>query len=115
MPDLLHSLASMFPVGNRSPPGSETSQNAMTLLFAYLPSRPRAWTLCETFLEQAFCLFRQRDELIQDILTPVYAAKEEREILGSVATSEVSPHKNIHSVLGILSRQSCRFDSTSVQ
>ncbi|KAF7981381.1 hypothetical protein HWV62_33865 [Athelia sp. TMB] len=95
IPDLLHNLASMFLMGSRSTTGPEIFENAMTLLFTCLPALPRAWSLCETFLEQASWLFRpiQREELIQSILTPVYAAREGRENEGYVTTTEVSPHK----------------------
>ncbi|KAF7966111.1 hypothetical protein HWV62_39992 [Athelia sp. TMB] len=94
VPDLLHSLASMAPMGNRSP-GPEIFDDAIDLLFTCLPPRPRAWTLCETFLEQGSWLSRpiQREELIQSIFSPIYGAKEEREHPGSATTIEVSPHK----------------------
>ncbi|KAF7981391.1 hypothetical protein HWV62_33885 [Athelia sp. TMB] len=97
MPHLLHSLASMFPMGSRNTAGPKTSNEAMTLLFLSLPPRPRALNLCETFLEQGSWLSRpiQREELIQNFFTPIYAAKDERDKWGpqAVAATDVSPHK----------------------
>lgn len=95
MPELLNSLAAMCPVGSMCPTGPETFESAMTMLFSCLPSRPRAWALCETFLEQGSWLFRpvQRAELIHDIMSPVYAAKEDRENPLCMTLTEISPHK----------------------
>ncbi|KZP27871.1 hypothetical protein FIBSPDRAFT_948119 [Athelia psychrophila] len=80
VPDLLNSLASMsFMSGYSAGPGM--FESAMTMLFAGLPPRPRAWNLCETYLEHS-CWYSQlvtRRELIEDVLTPVYNAKKERE------------------------------------
>lgn len=46
----------------------------MDKLESYLPPQPRAWALCETYLEQFTWWFRpiKRDELINEILIPVY-------------------------------------------
>lgn len=46
----------------------------MDKLESYLPSHPRAWALCETYLEQFSWWFRpiKRDELINEILIPIY-------------------------------------------
>ncbi|KAI0820263.1 fungal-specific transcription factor domain-containing protein [Trametes gibbosa] len=43
-------------------------------LEAHLPSQPRAWALCETYLEHTtwWCRPIKRDELIDDILVPIY-------------------------------------------
>ncbi|KAI0332685.1 hypothetical protein GY45DRAFT_1432896 [Cubamyces sp. BRFM 1775] len=43
-------------------------------LEAHLPPQPRAWALCETFLEHLswWCRPIKRDELIDDILVPIY-------------------------------------------
>ncbi|KZP04069.1 hypothetical protein FIBSPDRAFT_923431 [Athelia psychrophila] len=92
---LLNNLAAMFPVGSGCPTGPETAEIAINMLLSCLPSRPRAWSLCETFLEQASWLFQlvQREELIQDILNPVYMAKQERENSDYLVATEISPHK----------------------
>lgn len=46
----------------------------MDKLEAHLPPQPRAWALCETYLEQFSWWFRpiKREELIDEILTPIY-------------------------------------------
>ncbi|KAF7985868.1 hypothetical protein HWV62_43730 [Athelia sp. TMB] len=108
MPELLNNLAATFPMGSRYPPGPEASETAMTMLFSCLPPIHRAWSLCESFIEKASWLFRpvQRDELIEDILTPIYLAKDERENPVCVDLTEVSPHKlsTLYSIfaLGVL-------------
>lgn len=95
IPELLNNLAAIFPVGSRCPTTPEQFELAMVLLFSCLPSRARAWSLCETFLAQASWLFRliQREELIQDVLNPIYLAKHERESPDTLITTEISPHK----------------------
>lgn len=64
-------------------------------LFDHLPSQPRAWSLCETYMEQASWAFRpiKRDEIIDDILTPTYKALKERRATGSLGAHNVSSHK----------------------
>ncbi|KAI0682175.1 hypothetical protein BC835DRAFT_1300198 [Cytidiella melzeri] len=49
-------------------------ESFMDKLEAHLPPQPRAWALCETYLEQFSWWFRpiKRDELINEILTPIY-------------------------------------------
>lgn len=95
MPDLLNSLAAMCPVGSVCPTGPETYENAMVMLFFSLPSKPRAWSLCEAFVEQASWASRpmQREELVQDILNPIYVAKQQREEAFGVEVTEITPHK----------------------
>ncbi|GBE86700.1 hypothetical protein SCP_0905800 [Sparassis crispa] len=43
-------------------------------LESFLPPQPRAWALCEAYLEHLGWWFRpiKRDEMVEDILTPVY-------------------------------------------
>lgn len=74
---------------------SPTFQNAMTLLFAALPPNPRAWSLCEIFLEffSWNCQLVRREDLIEDFLTPVYKAKKESEESTYEANTQISPHK----------------------
>ncbi|KAF7985873.1 hypothetical protein HWV62_43740 [Athelia sp. TMB] len=95
MPELLNTLSATFPMGSQCPPGPEASENAMIMLLSFLPPRHRATSLCETFLEKAAWLFRpvKRDELMQDILTPIYAAKEAQGNPLRVSTINVSPHQ----------------------
>ncbi len=64
-------------------------------MYSYLPEQPRAWALCETYLEQAAWTFRpvKRDEIINDILAPTYRALKAKQIEGDSETHTVSPHK----------------------
>ena len=86
-------IAAMFPFSTGCAPDSEIYK-AMDFLFSCLPPRPRAWALCETYMEQASWIFRplKRDEIIDDVLTPIYNAKKEREE-NSEAPQNISPHK----------------------
>ncbi|OBZ73747.1 putative transcriptional regulatory protein C1F7.11c [Grifola frondosa] len=45
-------------------------------LESHLPSQPRAWSLCEAYIEHFtwWCRPIKRDELVDDILTPIYNA-----------------------------------------
>ena len=48
-------------------------------LEAHLPPQPRAWALCETYLEHLswWCRPIKRDELIDDVLVPIYKCKND--------------------------------------
>jgi hypothetical protein len=72
---------------------------ALDLLYSYLPPQPRAWTLCETYLEHAVFTIRpiKRDEIINEILAPTYRALKAKEAGENIEAHSVSPHK-----LGIL-------------
>lgn len=93
-PELLR-LASMFPFGLGCASNGEGVDTAMNLLFSCLPSRPRAWSLCETYLENAAWVFRplKRDEIIDDVLTPIYNAKKERDDPSCDAHTQIPAHK----------------------
>ncbi|KZP20102.1 hypothetical protein FIBSPDRAFT_1045158 [Athelia psychrophila] len=93
-PDLINNLASMtFMSGCEA--GSETFESAMTMLFAGLPPRLRAWSLCETYLEHSACHMQlaTRQDLIEDIMTPIYNAKKKREDPACEPCAQISPHK----------------------
>lgn len=94
--DEIRRLSSAFPfsTGNLST-DSERYEQAIDILFACLPPRPRAWTLCETYMEHASWIFRplKRDEIIDDILTPIYNIKAERDDPNIENTTAVSAHK----------------------
>lgn len=111
-PSLLNRLAKMFPVGSGCAPESEIAENAMDMLFESLPPRPRAWSLCETYMEQASWLFRplRREEIIDDLLTPIYNAKEEREDPNCSVRTQTSPHK--FAVLYLIFAQGALVDLT---
>jgi hypothetical protein len=88
-------IATTFPFSSGYAPNSELYRQSMNILFSCLPPRPRAWALCETYLEQASWIFRplKRDELIDDVLTPIYNAKKEREDPNSEGPHDISSHK----------------------
>lgn len=74
----------------------------MYKLATYLPPQPRAWALCETYLEHFSWWFRplKRDELINDVLTPVYKKVSDRRTDGhqpdaspDASSSTCSPHR----------------------
>ncbi|KAF9055205.1 hypothetical protein BDZ89DRAFT_1124982 [Hymenopellis radicata] len=75
--------------------GGVNWESAMDLLFDYLPERPRAWALCETYLEHASWTFRpiHRDEIVDDILTPIYKHVKDRGNGVSNAAQTISAHK----------------------
>ncbi|KAJ6599161.1 fungal-specific transcription factor domain-containing protein [Mycena vulgaris] len=68
-------LSNSFPFSAGGPPG-----RALDLLFDYLPEQPRAWSLCETYMEQCSWQFRplNREEIIDEFLTPIYKSLRER-------------------------------------
>ncbi|KZP26825.1 hypothetical protein FIBSPDRAFT_819107 [Athelia psychrophila] len=86
--------AAMFFLSSRAA-GDDTFENAMTILFASLPPRPRAWSLCETYLENACGGSRpvSREELIEEALTPIYDAKKAREYPMNGESVPISPFK----------------------
>ncbi|GAW07668.1 hypothetical protein LENED_009675 [Lentinula edodes] len=67
----------------------------MDILFSHLPEQPRAWALCETYLEQGAWQFQpiRRDELIDDILVPIYRSRKERASSDSNQPHVISPHR----------------------
>lgn len=73
----------------------DTKQSQLTdALFNLLPEYPRATTLCETYFENAAWSFRPitREELINEILAPVYALAQDRKKEPSEVQREVSSH-----------------------
>ncbi|PPQ67833.1 hypothetical protein CVT26_007080, partial [Gymnopilus dilepis] len=82
-------LSASFPFGS-----DESIDKPIEFLFEHLPPEPRAWSLCETYMEQATWIFRpiKREELIDDILSPVYKAVKEKQTTG-VLNPNVTAHK----------------------
>ncbi|KAF9469100.1 fungal-specific transcription factor domain-containing protein [Collybia nuda] len=83
-------------LSNAFPFGAEGNvDRAMDLLFSHLPSQPRAWSLCETYMEHAAWVFRplKRDEIVNDVLSPIYKAQKERKVSGSACSFNISSHK----------------------
>ncbi|KAJ7744540.1 fungal-specific transcription factor domain-containing protein [Mycena maculata] len=85
-------LSNSFPFSAGGPPG-----RALDLLFDYLPEQPRAWSLCETYMEQCAWQFRPiaREEIIDDFLTPIYKSLREMRNWNSEGefTHQISPHR----------------------
>ncbi|KAJ7638720.1 fungal-specific transcription factor domain-containing protein [Roridomyces roridus] len=85
-------LSNSFPFSAGGPP-----DRALDLLFDYLPEQPRAWALCETYMEQCSWQFRPitRDEIIDDFLTPIY--KSLRDLKSWTGEGDfqhsISPHR----------------------
>ncbi|KIY73655.1 hypothetical protein CYLTODRAFT_341809 [Cylindrobasidium torrendii FP15055 ss-10] len=75
--------------------GSVDVEAALDSLLDDLPERPRAWTLCETYLEHASWAFRpiRREEIIDDILTPIYKCMKDRANGINNASQTISSHK----------------------
>ncbi|KAF7969994.1 hypothetical protein HWV62_25424 [Athelia sp. TMB] len=96
MPEFTNILAAMFPMGLGPATDSKMFAQAHDMLLSYLPPTPRAWSLLESYMENASWVFQplRREHLIEDILTPIYNAKKEREnpIPGKERTV-ISPHK----------------------
>uniref|UniRef100_A0A8H8CL84 Xylanolytic transcriptional activator regulatory domain-containing protein n=1 Tax=Psilocybe cubensis TaxID=181762 RepID=A0A8H8CL84_PSICU len=80
-------LSASFPFG-----AQDNIDKPLDFMLEHLPPEPRAWSLCETYMEQATWAFRpiRRDELIDDMLSPVYKVVKDRSLL---STSPVSAHK----------------------
>ncbi|KAJ3573873.1 hypothetical protein NP233_g2152 [Leucocoprinus birnbaumii] len=83
-------LSASFPFGSDTDPDA-----ALEALYSYLPEQPRAWALCETYLEQASWTFTpiKRDEIINDILAPTYRVLKAKQAGDASGLSSVSPHK----------------------
>ncbi|KAJ7276302.1 hypothetical protein B0H12DRAFT_13960 [Mycena haematopus] len=85
-------LSNSFPFCAGGPPG-----RPLDLLFDCLPEQPRAWSLCETYLEQCAWQFRPiaREEMVDDFMTPIYKSLRERRNWNSEADfpHTISPHK----------------------
>lgn len=83
-------LSNYFPMCSQ-----ENVEKTMDTLFSYLPEQPRAWALCETYLEQATwqCQPIRRDELIDEILVPIYRSHKERASSDTNQPHTISPHR----------------------
>ena len=81
---------SRFPFGTGQPTGV-----SLGLVSSHLPPQQRAWALYEAYMEHAACMFRplKRDEMIDEILSPVYKAMKDKQSSGSHPIESISPHK----------------------
>ncbi|KAK0461217.1 fungal-specific transcription factor domain-containing protein [Desarmillaria tabescens] len=68
---VIHRLSPNFPLDNSS--GWDIEQS-LEILYGFLPSKHRAWSLCETFHEHGIAgnLIMERSEIIAELLTPIY-------------------------------------------
>ncbi|KAG5644077.1 hypothetical protein DXG03_009167 [Asterophora parasitica] len=82
-------LSAAFPFGVEG-----DYDKALDLLFEYLPSQHRAWSLCETYMEHAAWSFRplKRDEIVDDIMAPIYKSMKERRATDTPGPHTVFPH-----------------------
>ncbi|OJA17028.1 hypothetical protein AZE42_00569 [Rhizopogon vesiculosus] len=73
-------LASSLPFSMTGVPDYDRCEIILDSLFSLLPPYPRASALCETYMEHAAWIFQpiRREELIDDILTPIYALVQKR-------------------------------------
>ncbi|KAF8974208.1 fungal-specific transcription factor domain-containing protein [Flammula alnicola] len=83
-------LSASFPFG-----ADGNVDKPLDFLFDHLPPEPRAWSLCETYMEQSTWAFRplNREELIDEILSPIYKVVKQKQTTGSYTLHAVSAHK----------------------
>lgn len=83
-------LSSAFPFGI-----DDNAEKTLDFLFENLPPEPRAWSLCETYMEQATWAFSpiRREELIDEILSPIYKVIKEKNASGFYPPHSISAHK----------------------
>ncbi len=64
-------LQTNLPIGKGS---TWDVSKSLPILYAFLPPKPRAWTLCETYLQHGAWSGNvvTRSEIIDDIMTPIY-------------------------------------------
>lgn len=74
---------------------SKTFTHVMINLYACLPPQQRGWTLCETYLEHASWVIRplDRQEIIEDLLVPIYNTKKKLDGTRPDEMSLISPPK----------------------
>jgi hypothetical protein len=85
-------------------------KETLEMLEASLPPRSRAWSLCQIYLEQYAWFFRpiSREELMSEILEPLYAQKELR-LAPTLDLAQRRPHRL--AVLLLLFAVACSVDS----
>ncbi|KAF9024836.1 hypothetical protein BDZ89DRAFT_1017295 [Hymenopellis radicata] len=84
-------LQTGFPIGEGS---TWDVAKSLPLLYAFLPPKPRAWTLCETYLQNGAWSGNvvTRSEIVDDILAPIYK-RVELHTEASEAETPVMHHK----------------------
>lgn len=75
-------------------PFSGNQEVPWDVLFEHLPPEARAWSLCETYTEHSAWRFDpiKRDQLVDEVLTPIYKALKEHKLTGIYDTSRISAH-----------------------
>ncbi|KAF8239589.1 hypothetical protein L208DRAFT_1420701 [Tricholoma matsutake] len=73
----------------------ESTGVTLELILNHLPPQPRAWSLYETYMEHASWIFQplRREEMIDEILSPVYKAMKDKQTNSPSAIESISPHK----------------------
>lgn len=87
-------LESSLPFSLTGIPDHDQCQSILGSLLSLLPPYPRASALCETYMEHAAWIFRpiRREELIDDILSPVYALAQKRQSNTPESKAECPEH-----------------------
>lgn len=75
--------------------GADQPSGVLETLLNHLPPQPRAWSLYETYMEHSSWIFRpvKRDEMIDEIMSPIYKIIKDGKINGSRVIESISPHK----------------------
>ncbi|KAG1755802.1 hypothetical protein EDB19DRAFT_1663041 [Suillus lakei] len=105
-------LESSLPFSLTGIPDYDQCQSILGSLLSLLPSYPRASALCETYMEHAAWIFRpiRREELIDDILSPVYAFAQK--IQSNTSESKVECPEHTIAVLYMVFAQGALMDLT---
>lgn len=87
-------LASFIPFNLADVTDEDKRVQLLDTLLNLLPDYPRATTLCETYLENSAFIFRPitREELIDEVLAPVYTFDQDRKAGISEDKNDLSPH-----------------------
>ncbi|KAJ7591168.1 hypothetical protein C8J56DRAFT_1013906 [Mycena floridula] len=92
-PKMVSVPPSVIRLSESFPFATSASDLSLDMLYSYLPEQPRAWSLCETYMQQGTWAFRPilRDELVDDYLTPIY--KQLKDMQAQKPTDPISPHR----------------------
>lgn len=90
----------MFPLGVGCAAESQEYEYTIAVMLICLPSPSRAWSLLDAYMANAAWAFQpiKREHIIEDLLTPIYAAKkhyEDSQGLYTIASlqTQISPQK----------------------
>lgn len=87
-------MASLLPFNLAGVSDVDKQNEVFNALLKFLPEYPRATTLCETYLENSSFVYHTitREELIDDVFTPVYALAQDRKTNVPGDQKEISSH-----------------------